>query len=466
MSFCFNWDNYALLPVLYPRITSPHFANDSAVVYGWIGASFAIAALFGSMIFGGWADKRGAREPLLVGQLIMIAGDILTFLRLNTTWNILAGRIVSGFAAGSRTCCLWYIAKTTSGEERGKMIGNWYAAGMLGMVFAPGVAALCGLFPTPATGAILSINAYNAPALSSLLLHLVAVWVVIQYVYDQPTGDAAAPLADAAAAPDLDKVLDKPTRSLSRSSSLQRDSDAGPPAGCYILIFSQYLIITAISSFETFVVPLFSHRFGAPGWVTGIVFAGIGIVVLFSAILSGTLNSKYKWSERQIELTGMMLFMIGCVLSFDFSGFFSVSRDELISLEAGSTVFIGVGFTFAFATMAGLYSRLLQNHKNGVLLPKMGYYMGWLSMAASAAKISGPLIVGYGLVAEIGSPRDVINMLVGAVSVMGFLAVMLIGCGWKCLKVEDPVSQPPGRRESRFRGASSFAVEGDDFEAP
>ena len=45
LSFCFNWDNYALLPVLYPRITSPHFANDSAVTYGWVGASFAIAAV-------------------------------------------------------------------------------------------------------------------------------------------------------------------------------------------------------------------------------------------------------------------------------------------------------------------------------------------------------------------------------------------------------------------------------------
>jgi len=266
---------------------------------------------------------------------------------------------------------------------------------------------------------------------------------------------------------DIDKIVDKPTRSLSSGSSLQKDAASGPPCGCYILILCQYLMVTGISSFETFVVPLFNHRFGAPGWVTGIVFAGIGFVVLFSAILSGTLNGKYNWSERQIELTGMVLFMIGCVLSFDFSGFFSVSKDEMIALEAGSTVFIGMGFTFAFATMAGLYSKLIQNHKNGVLLPKMGYYMGWLSMAASAAKISGPLIVGYGLVAKVGNPREAINILVGAVSVMGFLAVMLLACGWKCLKVVEAPTQTMGRRESRFRGASSFAVvEDDSFEAP
>ena len=43
LSFCFNWDNYALLPVLYPRITSPHFANDSAITYGWVGARNAKA---------------------------------------------------------------------------------------------------------------------------------------------------------------------------------------------------------------------------------------------------------------------------------------------------------------------------------------------------------------------------------------------------------------------------------------
>ena len=137
LSFCFNWDNYALLPVLYPRITSPHFANSTPEVYGWVGASFSIAAVFGSLLFGAWADKRGAREPLFVGQFIMIIGDVLTYLRLNAWWNILGGRIISGFASGSRTCCLWYLAKTTTGAKRGKMIGNWYACGMLGMILAP-----------------------------------------------------------------------------------------------------------------------------------------------------------------------------------------------------------------------------------------------------------------------------------------------------------------------------------------
>jgi MFS family permease len=452
LSFCFNWDNYALLPVLYPRVTSPHFANSTPEVYGWVGASFAIAAVFGSLLFGAWADKRGAREPLFVGQFIMIIGDVMTYLRLNAWWNILGGRIISGFASGSRTCCLWYLAKTTTGEERGQTIGNFYAAGMLGMVFAPAMAAISGVFPTPEKGSIYSVNAYNAPVLSTLLVHFVAVFIVYRYVYDQPKDLASVPLKNTAVVAEeahsfdysgdggeLD-IVDQQA-SLSSEHSVTGDitvaSNVGAPCGAFILVACQYLMLTGISSFETFVVPLFSNRFNAPSWVSGLVFAGIGLVVLVSAITGGMLTPQLSWSDRCVEMTGIIIFIIGCLLSYDWSTIVpSLGTSENIALEATSTVLIGIGFTLAFTTQPSLFSKLIMKHRNGVLAPKMGFYMSWLSMASSAAKISGPLVVGYGLVASKDSSRA-INILVSVVVGFAILSALLFMCGWKNLHVPD-----------------------------
>ena len=62
--------------------------------------------------------------------------------------------------------------------------------------------------------------------------------------------------------------------------------------------------------------------------------------------------------------------------------------------------------------------------------------MSWLSMASSAAKISGPLVVGYGLVASKDSSRA-INILVSVVVGFAILSALLFMCGWKNLHVPD-----------------------------
>ena len=468
LSFCFNWDNYALLPVLYPRITSPHFADDSAVTYGWVGASFAIAAVFGSLIFGGWADKRGAREPLFVAQFVMICGDILTYLRLNSIWNILAGRIVSGIGAGSRTCCLWYLAKTTTGAQRGKMIGTWYAAGMLGMVLAPAMAALSGVFPTPEKGSVLSINAYNAPALSSLLLHIIAVYIVQRWVYDPPEhGEegVGALLRDPSSVDGGSEVRRNQTLNSQIESAEATSTEArrtGPPCGCYILVVCQFFMVTGISSFETFVVPLFGHRFGSPPWVSGLVFAGIGLVVLLSAIASGVLNESCKFSERSIEVTGIIVFVFGCAMSFDWSAYIAISQGALIALEAVSTILVAFGFTFAFTMQPSLFSKLIMNHEGGTLIPNMGKYMAWLSMAASAAKISGPILVGYGLMAR-ANPQDAINILVVVVVSLVFASAILFVCGWSRLYVPLPNDEGGAVLSEKYNNEANEEVAYDNL---
>lgn len=359
------------------------------------------------------------------------------------------------------------------------------------MVFAPAVAALSGCFPTPERGSILSINAYNAPALSSLLLHIVAVYIVHRWIYDPPEHGAEGTAALLKDPSSLDEVSEarkaqeytslNPPRSNS-GVTIAETGRTGPPCGCYILVVCQFLMVTGISSFETFVVPLFGHRFGSPAWVSGLVFAGIGLVVLVSAIVSGMLNELCKFSERSIEATGIFVFVVGCVMSFDWSAYVAIPQGGLIALEAGSTILVAFGFTFAFTMQPSLFSKLIMNHEGGSLIRNMGHYMAWLSMAGSAAKISGPILVGYGLVAR-ANPQDAINMLVVVVVGLVFVSAMLVVCGWSSLYVPPPddeegiVPSENGDQEAdeeaahndldlskrnsivRLRGASSWLVD-------
>ena len=343
------------------RASRASFANDSAVTYGgWALPSQSLLCL---AAFCSWLRTNAARASPVCCAVCDDLWGRADALRLNTTWNILAGRIVSGIVRVAHLL-LAVIAKTTTGAERGEMIGNWYAAGMLGMVFAPAVAALSGVFPTPKEGSMLSVNAYNAPALSSLLLHLVAVYIVQRWVHDPPEHEAegaATPLAGVSSL-----KAQEPERNTASNVH-----NAGPPCGCYILIACQFLMVRNKRT-ETFVVPLFGHRFGSPAWVSGLVFAGIGLVVLIAAMTSGVLNGKCKFSERKIEAIGLVIFVLGCVMSFDWSAFFAVSRAGLIAFEAGSTIFVAFGFTFAFTMQPSLYSKLIINHDGGRPFPKWG----------------------------------------------------------------------------------------------
>jgi Na+/melibiose symporter-like transporter len=194
---------------------------------------------------------------------------------------------------------------------------------------------------------------------------------------------------------------------------------------------------TGISSFETVVVPLFGDRFKSPAWVSGLVFAGIGFVVLISAIVSGVLNEGLKWSERKVESIGLFLFVIGCALSYDYP---STSTGLLLFLEISSTILVSAGFTIAFCMQPSLFSKLIINTDHGALQKKMGYYMSWLSMAGSAAKISGPLIVGYGLTAS----KDVgtsVNILITIIIGCAVLCAILFAVGWSGLIVTEEEEQ-------------------------
>ena len=67
--------------------------------------------------------------------------------------------------------------------------------------------------------------------------------------------------------------------------------------------------------------------------------------------------------------------------------------------------------------------------------------MSWLSMAASAAKITGPLIVGYGLNANIANVGTAVNTLVTIIIGCAVLCAIMFAVGWSSLIVTEEEEQ-------------------------
>ena len=93
------------LPVTKPLLTQVDYENASAKFLGWVIAAFSFGQLVGSPFLGFWADKRPAREPLIVALLINLIFNVLysdcgAFPSGVAGWIMLVSRAMVGFAAG------------------------------------------------------------------------------------------------------------------------------------------------------------------------------------------------------------------------------------------------------------------------------------------------------------------------------------------------------------------------------
>merc|ERR1711871_974793 len=109
------------------------------------------------------------------------------------------------------------------------------------------------------------------------------LFLISKYVEDPAENESPESLKSPLKADEESQSLLKPDAADSETASA--------PWACFVLVICQYLLVTSINSFETFVVPLFTDRFHAESWVVALVFVGIGVVVLASAIVSGVLNN-------------------------------------------------------------------------------------------------------------------------------------------------------------------------------
>jgi len=128
-------------------------------------ASFAVAQLVSSPVWGKVSDRYGRRPALIVG----LAGSAFAYLIFgfaNSLWLLFASRIVQGLGGGTTGVAQAYVADTMAPAERAKALGWLSAATSAGVVIGPIIGSVAHRFGTEVPGvvaaALVLINVYFA----------------------------------------------------------------------------------------------------------------------------------------------------------------------------------------------------------------------------------------------------------------------------------------------------------------
>ena len=136
-----------IMPFYALRLHAPEW------LVGPLIASFAVAQLISSPIWGKFSDRYGRRPAMLVG-LGASAFAYLIFGFANSLWLLFASRIVQGLGGGTTGVAQAYVADTMAPAERAKALGWLSAATNAGVVIGPFIGSAATTFGAAMPGVV------------------------------------------------------------------------------------------------------------------------------------------------------------------------------------------------------------------------------------------------------------------------------------------------------------------------
>ncbi|HVH09078.1 MAG TPA: MFS transporter, partial [Gemmatimonadales bacterium] len=110
--------------------------HASATTVGMLTASFPVAQLVASPVWGRVSDRYGRRPALLAG-LAASAVAYVIFGLASSLWLLFVSRFVQGLGGGTTGVAQAYVADTMAPQERAKALGWLSAATSLGVLIGP-----------------------------------------------------------------------------------------------------------------------------------------------------------------------------------------------------------------------------------------------------------------------------------------------------------------------------------------
>jgi multidrug resistance protein len=145
------------LMIIWPLL--PLYAvnlHATATTVGLLAASFPIAQLVSSPVWGYVSDRYGRRPALLVG-LGASAFAYIVFGFAHTVWLLFVSRFVQGLGGGTTGVVQAYVADTMLPRERAKALGWLSAATSAGVIIGPALGSFMHRFGEAAPGVFASI---------------------------------------------------------------------------------------------------------------------------------------------------------------------------------------------------------------------------------------------------------------------------------------------------------------------
>ncbi len=326
---------FPLLPFYALRL------GGQAWVVGPLVASFSIAQLASSPLWGRVSDRYGRRPTLLIGlSAAGIAYVIFGF--ANSIWLLFASRLVQGAGGGTTGVVQAYVSDATDPAQRVKGLGWLSASTNLGVMIGPAIGSLASHLGPAAPGLI---------AAGLCALNVAFAWKFLPE--SKPSHGHG------------------PRRSV-RAAVLEVVRHPAAPQPRLIWIYAVGML--AQGSFTAVLALYLQYRFGVSVKTIGYFFVYIGFlsVVLRAAILGPLVD---RFGETRLLRTGAVSLVLAMLL-------FPVPRS--VALLALVLLLFPIGTALLFPAVTALVS-----HESD---PKeLGQTMGVQQSFGGVARVVGPM---------------------------------------------------------------------------
>jgi MFS transporter, DHA1 family, tetracycline resistance protein len=351
-----------VLPIL--PLYAERFGASPATV-GLLVASFSIAQLVFSPIWGRVSDRVG-RKPVLVLSLAGTAVGSLLMGVADSLWLLFLGRILDGISGASVSVAQAAVADLAPPEQRPRLLG------LLGAAFGLGFVA------GPAIGALAALRGPELPFLIAAGIASVNALVASRRLPDLRPAPVADP--DHAAAPPLRAIAD--------------------------LVTMAFCSLVAFSAFEATFALFGEDRLGLDEASTGAVFVGVGVllVVVQSALVHPVVTRLGEGGALRAGLTAnaaglaLLAAVDGWPLLVPALGLLTVGQGlvtpALASAVAGRVDPSRRGLTLGYQQAAGGLARVVGPVLGGLAFQHIGVpapYVGGAVLLAVCALVAGGL---------------------------------------------------------------------------
>jgi multidrug resistance protein len=329
--------------------------HASPTTIGLLTASFPVAQLVASPVWGRVSDRYGRRPALLAG-LAASAVAYVIFGLAGSLWLLFVSRFVQGLGGGTTGVAQAYVADTMAPQERAKALGWLSAATSLGVVIGPVVGSFAARVGTSAPGLV-------AAALCTGNLVFAWKWLPESRVFRSHVTTESG------------RHVPTPEPRPVRAAVWEVIRHPGRPAAHLIWIYAVAML--AYNSAPAVFTIYLAWRFGIDAtniWWFFTVFGGVG--VLMRAFVVGPVNDRL--GEVRTMRLGAALYALGYAL---------VPLAPSVPAFLGFQVLLPLGTALLFPANSALVSHWADRHEFGLM-------MGVQQALRGVASVVGPIWAG------------------------------------------------------------------------
>lgn len=350
--------------------------EGSAVFYGFMFGSYALAQAVISPLLGYISDLRGLKFAIMLSLVTNVTGNVLYGLAvLSKSLNVMfIGRFVAGLSAGSVTLALVYLTDTTPRETRGKSVASFKLAQAVGLLGGPTVGMLIlSLFSSRNDkGSILDgptitrvFNIYTTPAWLAVGNVVLIMFPLTKFCFKNPLAPHMAMKFNFREA----KGLISHTALLILLVFLGTACFWGITSDLFTLAFGQYRLITESTDLWKVYIS------------GGIAFVVAGVVI--RAVI------HRKFSPAMFSILGLIFNVWGFVFLLNYR----IEDERWKNVFYFGSVALSTSGGAAFFTGIGVYYSQKITDFSDQARNRRGLFLGFFTFADALGRFAGPALI-------------------------------------------------------------------------